>query len=142
MTERSVAPPLADIIEAIERIRRVLHRVTLEAFEQNWEKRWLVERGIEIISEASRHLTDDIKKRRPEFPWLKVAGIGNVLGHAYNHIAPDALGPGMPERIDRLATMPTEEPERTAEAVRRALPELAKLDRYESRAVASARPGH
>jgi hypothetical protein len=50
--------------------------------------------------------------------------------------------PGMPERIDRLATMPTEEPERTAEAVRRALPELAKLDRYESRAVASARPGH
>ena len=32
--------------------------------------------------------------------------------------------------------MPTEEPERTAEAVRRALPELAKLDRYESRAVA------
>jgi uncharacterized protein with HEPN domain len=52
MTERIVAPPLADIIEAIERIRRVLDGVTVEAFEQNWEKRWLVERGIEIISEA------------------------------------------------------------------------------------------
>ena len=52
MTERIVAPRLADIIEAIERIRRVLDDVTLEAFEQNWEKRWLVERGIEIISEA------------------------------------------------------------------------------------------
>jgi hypothetical protein len=64
MTERIVAPRLADIIEAIERIRRVLDGVTLEAFEQNWEKRWLVERGIEIISEASRHLTDDIKERR------------------------------------------------------------------------------
>jgi hypothetical protein len=63
MTERIVAPRLADIIEAIERIRRVLDGVTLEAFEQNWEKRWLVERGIEIISEASRHLTDDIKER-------------------------------------------------------------------------------
>ena len=44
--------------------------------------------------------------------------------------------PRWPQRIDPLATMPTEEPERTAEAVRRALPELAKLDRYESRAVA------
>ena len=44
--------------------------------------------------------------------------------------------PAMPQRIDPLATMPTEEPERTAEAIRRALPELAKLDRYESRAVA------
>jgi hypothetical protein len=42
----------------------------------------------------------------------------------------------MPQRIDPLATMPTEEPGRTAEAIRRALPELAKLDRYESRAVA------
>jgi len=45
--------------------------------------------------------------------------------------------PAMPQqRIDPSATMPTEEPERTAEAVRRALPDLAKLDRYESRAVA------
>jgi hypothetical protein len=42
----------------------------------------------------------------------------------------------MPQRIDPLATMSTEEPERTAEAMRRALPELAKLDQYESRAVA------
>ena len=91
MTERIVAPRLADIIEAIERIRRVLDGVTLEAFEQNWEKRWLVERGIEIISEASRHLTDDIKERRTEIPWPKVAGIGNVLRLAYDHVAPDVL---------------------------------------------------
>ena len=92
MTERIVAPRLADIIETIERIRRVLDGVTLEAFEQNWEKRWLVERGIEIISEASRHLTDDIKERRTEIPWPKVAGIGNVLRHAYDHVAPDVFG--------------------------------------------------
>jgi hypothetical protein len=33
-------------------------------------------------------------------------------------------------------SMPSSEPERSAEAVRRALPELLKLDRYERRAVA------
>ena len=54
-------------------------------------KSWLVERGIEIISEASRHLTDDIKERRSEIPWPKVAGIGNVLRHAYDHFGPDVL---------------------------------------------------
>jgi len=43
--------------------------------------------------------------------------------------------PSLPARVDPLATMPTQVPERTAEAVRRALPELVKLDRYESRAV-------
>jgi hypothetical protein len=44
--------------------------------------------------------------------------------------------PAMPERVDHLATLPSQDPERTAEAMRRALPELAKLDRYESRAAA------
>ena len=33
-------------------------------------------------------------------------------------------------------SMPSSEPERSAEAVRRALPELLKLDRYERRATA------
>ena len=44
--------------------------------------------------------------------------------------------PPIPQRIDPRTTMPTEEPARTAEAMRRALPELVKLDRYESRAAA------
>jgi hypothetical protein len=42
--------------------------------------------------------------------------------------------PEPPEWTDPPATMPTEEPERTNEAVRRALPELRQLDRYECRA--------
>jgi hypothetical protein len=37
--------------------------------------------------------------------------------------------------IDALATMPSVEPARSAEALRRALPDLIKLDRYERRAV-------
>jgi hypothetical protein len=49
---------------------------------------------------------------------------------------PRGRPPTIPEPIDPLTTMPAEEPGRTAEAVRRALPELRRLDRYESRAVA------
>jgi uncharacterized protein with HEPN domain len=91
MIERLLSPRLADIVEAIERIRFILNGVSLEAFEQDWEKRWLVERGIEILSEASRHLPDDLKTRRAHIPWSKVAGIGSVLRHDYDHIAPDVL---------------------------------------------------
>jgi hypothetical protein len=40
-----------------------------------------------------------------------------------------------PQPIDPLSTMPAEEPERLAEALRRALPELLKLIRYERRAL-------
>ena len=65
--------------------------MTLQAFEPDKRKRWLVERGIEIISEASRHLGDELKARHPEIPWSKVAGIGNVLRHEYERVAYDVL---------------------------------------------------
>ena len=43
----------------------------------------------------------------------------------------------IPPAVDAAATMPSAEPERLVEAVRRALPELLKLDRYERRAAAA-----
>jgi uncharacterized protein with HEPN domain len=91
MAKRSVSPWLADIIEAIERIAEVLAGSTRETFEANWEKRWVVERGLEVISEASRRLPDEVKERNPEIPWRKVAGIGNVLRHDYGRVSPDVL---------------------------------------------------
>jgi uncharacterized protein with HEPN domain len=78
---------LTDIVEAIERIHSVLGDMSLEAFENDWQRQWLVERGIEIVSEASRHLTDELKARHPAIPWQKVAAIGNVLRHNYENIA-------------------------------------------------------
>ena len=65
---RSLAPRLTDIVEAIARIQAELAGVSLEAFEADWRKRWLVERSVEIISEASRHLPDELKARHPENP--------------------------------------------------------------------------
>jgi uncharacterized protein with HEPN domain len=87
----SLIPRLTDIIEAIERVNGVLADVSLEAFENDWQRQWLVERGVEIISEASRHLPDDLKARNPKIPWQKVAGIGNVLRHNYESIAAPVL---------------------------------------------------
>jgi uncharacterized protein with HEPN domain len=87
MAASSFAPRLTDIIEAIAHIRTEMTGVTIDAFEADWRKRWLVERGVEIISEASRRLSDELKARHPEIPWTKVAGIGNVLRHEYAGIS-------------------------------------------------------
>jgi uncharacterized protein with HEPN domain len=83
MAVSSLAPRLTDIVDAIAHVRSEMAGVSIEAFEADWRKRWLVERGVEIISEASRRLTDDLKNRHPEIPWGKVAGIGNILRHEY-----------------------------------------------------------
>jgi uncharacterized protein with HEPN domain len=87
MAAPSLAPRLTDILDAIGHIRSEMAGVTIDAFEGDWRKRWLVERGVEIISEASRRLTDELKLRHPEIPWAKVAGIGNVLRHEYEGIS-------------------------------------------------------
>ena len=91
MAEPSAAPRLRDIVEAIDHIRSETVGITLEAFEADWRKRWLVERGVEIISEASRRLPEALKRRHPEIPWRKVAGVGNVLRHEYERIAPEVM---------------------------------------------------
>jgi hypothetical protein len=65
MPDRSNIPRLLDIIDASEFIRNEMADVTLDAFELDRRKRWSVERGIEIISEASRHLTRGLKARPP-----------------------------------------------------------------------------
>ena len=91
MAASSFAPRLTDIIEAIEHIRSEMAGVTIDAFEADWRKRWLVERGVEIISEANRRLSDELKARHPEIPWPKVAGIGNILRHEYEGISPPVM---------------------------------------------------
>ena len=91
MTPSSPVARLTDIVEAIELIREEMAGVTLSAFEHDRRKRWLVERGIEIISEASRRLSAEMKSRHAGIPWPKVAGIGNVLRHEYEDVAHDVL---------------------------------------------------
>lgn len=65
--------------------------VPLDSFEADTRQRWIVERGVEIVSEASRRLPDELKARRPEIPWTKVAGIGNVLRHNYENFAAQVM---------------------------------------------------
>jgi uncharacterized protein with HEPN domain len=61
--------------------------MTFVQFEADWEFRFAVQRAIEIISEASRRLPEELKDSRPEIHWRRVAGIGSVLRHQYHTIS-------------------------------------------------------
>ncbi len=96
---------MTDIVEAIALIRADMTGVTLEAFEADRRKRWLVERGIETISEASRRPPAEMKARHPHISWSKVAAIGNVLRHEYQDVAHDVLGHVVDDNLARLETV-------------------------------------
>ncbi|MBS0561185.1 MAG: DUF86 domain-containing protein [Proteobacteria bacterium] len=102
MTDRSVDLRLSDMVEAIGLAREEVAGITLDAFESDRRRQLIVERCVEIISEASRHLPADVKARHPEIPWPRVAGIGNVLRHAYDRVAPDVLWALIAEHLPAL----------------------------------------
>lgn len=78
---RTVHHTIHDILDTITRLQAKTSGRTFAEFEADWELRFVVERGIEIISEASRRLPADLKATRPEIEWRSIAGIGNVLRH-------------------------------------------------------------
>jgi uncharacterized protein with HEPN domain len=84
---RKIGHVIHDILEAIERVEEITRGRSLDDFQASWQLRWLVQRAIEIISEASRAIPDDVANTRPEIPWRKVRGIGNVLRHDYEGLS-------------------------------------------------------
>ena len=46
-----------------------------------------VTRCLEIISEASRRLPEDLKARHPTIAWREMAAAGNVYRHNYEYVA-------------------------------------------------------
>ncbi len=52
---------------------------------------YAVVRCLEIVSEASRRLPDDVKLRHPSIPWRNVADAGNAYRHVYHDIDPQII---------------------------------------------------
>lgn len=81
MADRNVRARLDDMRDAIDDVRRIVDAFDLAAYRDSWLARRAAEPGIEIISEASRHLPASRKELAPEVPWPKVAAMGNRLRH-------------------------------------------------------------
>lgn len=86
MAIRSPLLRIHDMLESIRGIEKALAGKTLRDYERSWLLRSAVERGIEVISEASRHLGGDLKTQHKDVRWKDIAGIGNILRHDYQRI--------------------------------------------------------
>jgi uncharacterized protein with HEPN domain len=102
MAPRKIRPVLAEIIEALDGIEAAMAGKTFEDFEADWLLKHGVQRGIEIISEASRHIPDDLLALAPEIPWKQVRGIGSVLGHEYQKIADSIVWTAVTDNLPPL----------------------------------------
>jgi uncharacterized protein with HEPN domain len=73
---------LLDILEAIERIERYAVRGR-DAFERDELLQTWVVHHIQIIGEAARKLSDNLRSAHVEVPWPQIIAMRNVLVHDY-----------------------------------------------------------
>jgi len=77
---------LRDILEAARLIASYLKDTTQSDFVANREKQDAVIRRIEIIGEATAHLTESTRQALPQLPYRKMRGMRNILTHDYANI--------------------------------------------------------
>jgi uncharacterized protein with HEPN domain len=90
MPSKNPAQRLRDIAENIEAIREFTSGMDVDIFVSSRRTIYAVTRALEIISEASRRLPDEIKARHPALDWAAIAAVGNVYRHEYETVD-DAL---------------------------------------------------
>jgi uncharacterized protein with HEPN domain len=80
---RRVELTVSDIRDAIAKIRKTLADETAGTFARDDTKIAAVSMYVLVISEASRHVPDQVLAMHPEIPWSKIRAIGNLLRHVY-----------------------------------------------------------
>ena len=78
---------LSDILFKIDLAISFTQGFDYERFLADMRTFYAITRCLEIISEASRRLSPEMKARHPDIPWRKVSGSGNVYRHDYEDVA-------------------------------------------------------
>ena len=77
---------LQDILQAARLIASYLRDTSEADFLVTGEKQDAVIRRIEIIGEATAHLTESTRQGIPELPFRKMRGMRNIMAHDYGNV--------------------------------------------------------
>ena len=120
--ERTDPVFLWDMLDAAQSVAGFAAGRTFEEYLRERMFRAAVERCVEIIGEAARHVSREFQSKHPEIPWHKMIVQRHVLAHEYGEIRHDLIWrvatvhiPVLIARLRPLVPGPPEEPgEQTA----------------------------
>lgn len=90
LSEAAIAA-LSDIVYHIDLADRFVAGLDFIGFRDELRTVYAVTRCLEIISEASRRLPEEVKARHPTIAWRNMAGAGNIYRHNYEDVAASAV---------------------------------------------------
>jgi len=85
------ATVLRQMRQALEWIEADVDGFDLERFVGDRRARQLVERNLQVLSEASRRIPHGLKAGEPDVDWTGLASLGNLLRHEYQRVDPVLL---------------------------------------------------
>jgi uncharacterized protein with HEPN domain len=92
MPSKASIAPLRDILHHIDLAVEFVAGSDIASFRDDARTIYAVTRCLEIISEASRRLPEDLKARHPSIAWQQMAAAGNVYRHEYEDVAAHSSG--------------------------------------------------
>lgn len=81
--KRDITLFLSDIIENMKLAEDLITDIEYQSFITDKMRHYAVLRCIEIIGEAAKHITDEIKLVNPMIPWKEMAGMRDKVIHFY-----------------------------------------------------------
>jgi uncharacterized protein with HEPN domain len=79
---------LRDILHQIDLAQNCTQGQDRDTFSADVMRVYAVTRCLEIISEASRRLSDALKAQHPDIAWRDMAAAGNIYRHDYEDVVP------------------------------------------------------
>ena len=93
---------LWDMLDAAKAAMSFSEGFNFEQYSHDRKAQWAVERAIEIIGEAARHVSPVFQSSHPEIPWLQIVAQRNVLAHEYGEIQQERLWALLQNRLPQL----------------------------------------
>ena len=100
---------LTHILDAIEEIETYLLGIEFPIFIKNSMMRFACIKQMEIIGEASNHISDELKSKFTIIEWSQIIGMRNVFVHEYfgidSNLVWEIIKKDIPELKEKIKTV-------------------------------------
>lgn len=103
--DRDISDYIEDILNAIAEVGEFTKGMTFESFLTDKKTANAVIRSLEVLGEATKHIPEDFRKKCPDIPWSKMAGMRDVLIHDYMGVDLKTVWKVAIERLPELANL-------------------------------------
>lgn len=106
---------LLDMLTAAGRAAEHAEGLTRDSFLESRLHQDAIARQLEVLGEAARNVSDEVREEHAEIPWAKVGGMKNRLVHEYFRVDLDVVWsvvtdelPDLMEQLARVVPQPEE----------------------------------